>query len=131
MDPARNSTRPDAVRDEPKIVDLIEARERLDRGRRLALVEAREEAEASQRPEVPGSRFDGLGADGVPDLAMVVENISGNLRAIEQDLAYLSGAVDGDTLPGHVVSRFGLAASELREQVPTLRAAVRDSGDAA
>jgi hypothetical protein len=97
--------------------DLAEARERLDGGCRLALVEAREQAESHQRPP----------ADPTPDLGQEITDLSAALGIVEAKLAYLSGAAPERSPAGGLIGLMGLGAAEVREQIPALRAAMRDA----
>ena len=55
-----------------------------------------------------------------------VGGLSQALGEVESSLATLKGFVDDDALGSAVVGAIGISATEIRQQVPALRQAIRD-----
>lgn len=102
------------------VVDLEEYRERMDNGDRSCVAMIN----------------DGLGADPKPAsaddevtraLLTIANRIGANLRAVQADLAYLSGTAEERSLLSSVLGSMDLSTEEVREKLPELRQGIRDA----
>lgn len=59
----------------------------------------------------------------------VVSDLCQTIGKVELYLSWLAGFVDEQSLGAAVVGSMGITAGELREQVPALKAAIRDIPD--
>ena len=105
----------------PSTEELVEARERADAGHRLMF------PQLFDRP-ADMDRADGLGAETEAEglMASLVQEIDEAARTLGKLLERVDFAER--SLAAAVFNRFGVDLVELREQLPTLREAVRERG---